>query len=69
MPRLSLAAIIPPLLFAVMLGLAYHQRTATPDHPPPPTTAATHEASGDTGGGGGSRPAQPAAGNAQVPPG
>lgn len=65
MPRLSLAAVIPPILIAVLLGLSYHRLTAKPDAgPPPPTTAAAREAAGT-----GQRPAQPPAANVQAPQG
>ena len=64
MPRLSLAAVIPPILIAVLLGLSFHRLTAKPEAGPPPTTAAAREAAGT-----GQRPAQPPAANVQTPQG
>ena len=47
MPRLSLAAVLPPLLVAILIALFVHRWTADPPVPPPPaTTAAAREAAG-----------------------
>ena len=65
MPRLSLAAALPPLLVAVLVALFLHRWTERPDTPvPPPTTAAAREAAGIITAGG---PAQPAAANSSPP--
>ncbi|MDO9706791.1 hypothetical protein [Paracraurococcus lichenis] len=57
MPRLSLAAIIPPLLAAVVVVLFLHRWTGGPDTPQPaPNTAAYREASGSTATGGSVEP-------------
>jgi hypothetical protein len=41
MPRLSFAAVAPPLLIAVLVALFLHSWTAGPETPPPaPSTAA-----------------------------
>ncbi|MBL6454476.1 hypothetical protein JMJ55_04010 [Belnapia sp. T6] len=63
MPRLSLGAVIPPLMIAVLLALSIHKMTAgPPEAPPPPSTAALREAAGS----GGAPPSQPPAANTQT---
>ncbi|TCZ57897.1 hypothetical protein [Roseicella aquatilis] len=68
MPRLSLAAIIPPLILLTVIVLFVHRWTGAPEPvAPPPTTAALREAEGQAGGAG--RPIQPGSANSALPPG